>query len=204
MREVELPRPRGFPGSGPAPQSYDAGYDARYDFESDAWRHDRIQAFTVLDDARLLRSYRLATLILRDRCEAEDATQEAIERAWSGWHTLRDVDRFDAWFDRILVNVCRNRLRHGRVIRLVPLDDALGHAAADDSSATIARLLIGPAFARLGPDLRIVVVLRYWLDLSTDEIAERLAVPPGTVRSRLHYALAALRGAIEASEEAAR
>ena len=72
-------------------------------------RNQRVEAFTAFDDARLLRSYRLATLVLRNRDEAEDATQEAIARAWSRWNTLRDLSRFDVWFDRILVNVCRNR-----------------------------------------------------------------------------------------------
>src|ERR1035437_5296410 len=80
------------------------------------WRSDRLEAFTLLDESRLLQSYRLATLILRDRDEAEDATPEALVRAWASWGTLRDRSRFDAWFDRILVNICRNRMRHTRTI----------------------------------------------------------------------------------------
>jgi RNA polymerase sigma-70 factor (ECF subfamily) len=169
-----------------------------------ARRRQRMEAFTLLDDARLLRSYRLATLILRDRDEAEDATQEAIVRAWSSWGTLRDRSRFDAWFDRILVNVCRNRMRHGRTIHVVTLDDSFQLPAADSHAATIARLTLEPAFARLSPDQRIIVVLRFWRDLSVDAIAERLGIPAGTVKSRLHYALETLRGAIESAEEAGR
>jgi DNA-directed RNA polymerase specialized sigma24 family protein len=101
----------------------------------DAWRRRRFEAFAVLDEARLLKSYRLATLILRNRDEAEDATQEAIAQAWSRWETLRDTSRFDSWFDRILVNICRNRLRHARTIRVVPIDDAFFVPAADDHGA---------------------------------------------------------------------
>jgi RNA polymerase sigma-70 factor (ECF subfamily) len=172
--------------------------------ESVAWRRLRMEAFTLLDDARLLQSYRLATLILRDRDEAEDATQEAIVRAWSSWGTLRDRSRFDAWFDRILVNICRNRMRHTRTIHVVALDDSFQLPAADAHGATIARLALEPAFARLTPEQRIIVVLRFWRDLSVDDIAERLGVPAGTVKSRLHYALKSLRGAIESSEEAGR
>ena len=162
---------------------------------------ERLEAFAAFDDPRLLQSYRLATLILRDRDEAEDATQEAIARAWSSWKTLRDPDRFDAWFDRILVNVCRNRMRHVRTIRVVALDNAHEMPAADSHGSTMARLTLEPAFARLNPEQRIVVVLRFWRDLSVEEIAERLGVPEGTVKSRLHYALKALREAIESSEE---
>jgi len=78
----------------------------------DAWRRQRLEASPPSRDSRLVASYRLATLILRESRRAEDATQEAIARAWSSWETLRDTSRFDAWFDRILVNVCRNRMRH--------------------------------------------------------------------------------------------
>jgi RNA polymerase sigma-70 factor (ECF subfamily) len=170
----------------------------------ETWRRQRLEAFTAFDDARLLASYRLATLILRDRAEAEDATQEAIARAWSGWETLRDGNRFDAWFDRILVNVCRNRMRHRRVIRVVTLDHATETLAADAHGATMARLALEPAFVRLTPEQRIIVVLRFWRDLSVEEIAERLGIPGGTVKSRLHYALKSLRAAIESPDEAQR
>jgi RNA polymerase sigma-70 factor (ECF subfamily) len=208
MWEAALPVLRGLTRlpSHPATPSHGAelGHEADQRAESLAWRQGRIEAFALLDDARLLQSYRLATLILRDRDEAEDATQEAIVRAWSSWWALRDRSRFDAWFDRILVNVCRNRLRHARTIRVVTLDDSFQNPAADSHGATIARLTLEPAFARLSPDQRIIVVLRFWRDLSVDAIAERLGIPAGTVKSRLHYALETLRGAIEPCEGAAR
>ena len=197
---------RGLPGRQAAPPSTgEAGYDmVDATAESVAWRRLRMEAFTFLDDARLLQSYRLATLILRDRDEAEDATQEAIVRAWSSWGTLRDRSRFDAWFDRILVNICRNRMRHTHTLHVVALDAVHDLQTADSHGATIARLVLEPAFARLNPDQRIIVVLRFWRDLSVAEIAERLGIPAGTVKSRLHYALRALRGAIETAEEAGR
>jgi len=112
--------------------------------------------------------------------------------------------RFDAWFDRILVNICRNRLRHVRTIRVVELADAMTEPAADAHAGALSRIELAPAFERLTPDQRIVVVLRYWRDLSVDEIAERLAVPAGTVKSRLHYALKSMRTAMAPFEEASR
>jgi RNA polymerase sigma-70 factor (ECF subfamily) len=170
----------------------------------DVWRRRRLEAFSLIDGSRLLQSYRLATLILRDRDEAEDATQEAIARAWSSWGSLRDTSRFDAWFDRILVNVCRNRLRHVRTIHVVALDDAYELPAADSHGPAMARLALEPAFARLTADQRIIVVLRFWRDLPIEGIADRLGLPTGTVKSRLHYALKTLRSAIESSEEGQR
>jgi RNA polymerase sigma-70 factor (ECF subfamily) len=207
--EGQLPglrRLRGSPGRQHASAVSDAT-DGRRSLAIDAPdgpRRQRLEAFAAFDDPRLLQSYRLAALILRDRDEAEDATQEAIAKAWSSWKTLRDQNRFDAWFDRILVNVCRNRMRHVRTIRVVALDDAHEMPAADSHGATMARLALEPAFDRLSPDQRIIVVLRFWRDLPVEEIAERLAIPAGTVKSRLHYALKALREAIESSEEVSR
>ena len=209
MGEAALPVLRRLRGSrgrpdGPAASDTVGDHSADAGRASEAWRRQRVEAFSLVDDSRLLQSYRLATLVMRDRDEAEDATQEAIERAWSSWATLRDTGRFDAWFDRILVNVCRNRMRHIRTIRLLPLDDALDLAAADAHEGTATRLSLEPAFVRLSPDQRIIVVLRYWRDLSIEEIAERLGIPAGTVKSRLHYALRTLRAAIESGEEVRR
>lgn len=192
---------RGSPGRQHEPAVSDATDGRPAVAEPYGTARERLEAFAAFDDPRLLQSYRLATLILRDRDEAEDATQEAIARAWSSWKTLRDPDRFDAWFDRILVNVCRNRMRHVRTIRVVALDNAHEMPAADSHGSTMARLTLEPAFARLNPEQRIIVVLRFWRDLPVEEIAERLSVPEGTVKSRLHYALKALREAIESSEE---
>ena len=75
---------------------------------------DRSATFEALARTNLDASYRLAALILRDPVEAQDATHDAFLQAWQKWSSLRDVDRFDAWFGRILVNVCRDRLRRAR------------------------------------------------------------------------------------------
>jgi RNA polymerase sigma-70 factor (ECF subfamily) len=207
MGEAALPVLRGLlgpPGRRVAPAVSDTVGDREADADTaaDVWRRRRLEAFANLDEARLLQGYRLATLILRNRDEAEDATQEAIAQAWSRWGTLRDTSRFDAWFDRILVNICRNRLRHARSIRIVPMDDAFALPAADAHATASIRLALEPAFSRLSPDQRIIVVLRFWRDLPVDDIADRLGIPAGTVKSRLHYALRSLRAALESSEEA--
>jgi RNA polymerase sigma-70 factor (ECF subfamily) len=76
-------------------------------------------------------------------------------------------------------------------------DDELDVAAADPFRATLNRDAVGRALARLSPEQRIVVVLRYWRDMPLDEIATRLDVPLGTVKSRLHYSLRLLSREIE-------
>src|SRR5262245_35931804 len=77
-----------------------------------------------LDQAapRLDHAYRLAGLLLGSADEAEDAVQDALVTAWQSYDRLRERDRFPGWFDRILVNGCRDRLRRRGTVRFIPLD----------------------------------------------------------------------------------
>ena len=133
------------------------------------------------------RSYRLAGLLLGDATEAEDATQEALLRAWSGLSSLRDPAGFQAWFDRILVNVCRDRMRRRKRIRFIDLEGSPETAAGGDPfGAFIERDAILQAMRGLRDECRQVIVLHYWADLPLAEIGARLGLPLGTVKSRLH------------------
>ena len=81
----------------------------------------REQAFRRLTQSRMDRLYRLAAVLLSDAAEAEDAVHEAAVNAWTRWSQLRDESRFDPWMERIVVNVCRDRLRQRRRLRALPL-----------------------------------------------------------------------------------
>ena len=157
----------------------------------------RDEAFTVLIGPRLDRAYGLAWHLLGHATDAEDACQEALLAAWSAWPRLRDPARFDAWFDRILVNTCIEHLRRQARRPQVTLPDDPDIVGRDTLEGSVDKDVIGRALARLSPEHRAAVVLRFWADLPTDAIAERLGVPAGTVRSRLHYALDALRSELE-------
>jgi RNA polymerase sigma-70 factor (ECF subfamily) len=153
---------------------------------------DRRDEFARLAGPELSPSFRLAARILGDAHEAEDAVSEAVLRAWDGFEGLRDRDRFGPWLARIVVNVCRNSLARRRVVRIGPLGD-LEPQAADPFEGGLARDAVGRAIDRLSPDQRIAIVLRYWNDLSVDEIARLTGVPSGTVKWRLHAACRRLR-----------
>jgi RNA polymerase sigma factor (sigma-70 family) len=157
--------------------------------EDDLARRDR---FLGVSRPALDRAYRLAGLLLADAHEAEDAVQDALAVAWQSFGTLRETDRFDAWFDRILVNGCRDRLRRRKVVRFIPMDAGIDPAGRDPFQSFIEREAILVGLVRLSPDERIVVVLRFWADLSLESIADRLGWPLGTVKSRLHRALGRL------------
>jgi RNA polymerase sigma-70 factor (ECF subfamily) len=173
-----------------------AGRRPRYSAQSEA---EREAAFQRLTQARLERAYRLASILLRDQSEAEDAVHDAAVRAWQRWDDLRDQAAFDAWFDRIVVSCCRDRARRRfpDSIDLLDLDPAApdepGHLAAERDG-------LRRALAALDPDHRAVVVLRYVEDMSVPAIAIRTGQREGTVKSRLHYALRQLRAAWDAAE----
>ena len=160
---------------------------------------DRAAAFVRLADEHLDKAYRLARAILRDPAEAQDATHDAFVQAWQKWYTLRDPSRFEPWFDRILVNTCRNRLRSARW-QATDISAEVALSTGDHAGHTEDRDVIGAAIAALSPDHQVVVALRYYRDLTVDDIARRLGIPSGTVQSRLHYALKRLHDAIDAAD----
>lgn len=160
----------------------------------------RDAAFVRLADEHLDKAYRLARAILRDPAEAQDATHDAFVQAWRKWETLRDHSRFEPWFDRILVNTCRNRLRSKRHLT-TDISAEVALATGDHSAGVEDRDVIGAAIAALSPDHQVVVALRYYRDLTVDDIATRLGIPSGTVQSRLHYALKRLHDAIDAADK---
>ena len=149
-----------------------------------------------LDDA-----YRLAGVILGDAAAAEDAVHDAAIKAWRHFGSLRDQASFGAWFGRILVNVCRDRLREARRHPVVDLSASVaadtGEHAVPDASARIARKhVVEQALRRLAPEQLIVIVLRYEMDMTVPAIAHQLGVPEGTVKSRLNAARERLRTAL--------
>ena len=158
-------------------------------------------AFLKLAEQNLDASYRLARAILHDAAEAEDATHDAFLQAWRTWPTLRDPGRFEAWFTRILVNTCRDRLRRAARSRPAAVSSLLMVPARGDPIGEVNdRGALGPALALLSPEHRVVVALRFYRDLTVEQIAHLLGVPPGTVNSRLHYALKRLKGLIGPDE----
>lgn len=133
--------------------------------------------------------------------DADDVVQEAFVKAYRALWTFREGAEFRPWLLRIVVNESRNLHRgHSRRsdrelrvardgARLARWPDPAELAVGDERRTA----LLG-AIRTLPVDLREVVTCRYLLELSERETAHVLAVPPGTVKSRLHRALATLRG----------
>jgi RNA polymerase sigma-70 factor, ECF subfamily len=157
------------------------------------------EAFGALAADALDRLHAVARLILRDPALAEDAVQEALVRCWRQLPKLREPGRFDAWLYRILIRTANDEL--GRRRRFAASIQALGAepTIADRTAQVADRDELEQAFRRLSVDHRAVVVLHHYAGLPLVDVATALEIPAGTAKSRYHYAMAALRAALEAN-----
>lgn len=162
-------------------------------------RPQTLDAFEAMSDRCLDDAYRLAAVVLRDPIEAQDVVHDAALLGWRKFGSLRDPARFDAWFGRIVLNLCRDRLRARgrRRVRDATLGAAMELGHRDELGRVAQRDAIAAAFPALDPDLQLVVALRFYRDLPLEGIAELLGIPLGTVKSRLHTGLKRLRAELE-------
>ena len=139
------------------------------------------------------RLYRIAYGQLREEQDRKDAVQEAIYKAWKGRERLRSEAYFETWLIRILINECHNIQRAGR--RIFPVETLperpYVEKRMEGNSAELREAVIS-----LPEKLRLPVMLHYIEGYTTEEAAEILRVPVGTVRSRLKKAREALKEAL--------
>lgn len=177
------------------------------------------EAFEALVRAKVDTLYHLAVAILGQPADADDATQDAFLTAWQRLDDLRDLDRFDPWLTRILVNTCRSsaRRRRRRQVREMPVASTLAPSdggrgvAADTGEGVLERVAMAQpafdertaeadqfdrAFQRLSVEERALLVLHHVEGRSVADVGTALGIPVGTVKSRLHRARGALEGAL--------
>jgi RNA polymerase sigma factor (sigma-70 family) len=141
---------------------------------------------------------RLATAMRLERNDAEDAVQEAALRAWRRRENRHPGTDLRPWFLAIVANQCREtrRARWASVLRLADPPNQTAVVAADTADS----LDMSTALRRLPHDIRLAVVLRYYLDLSFEEVASTSGCTVEAARSRVRRGLAALAGTFTASE----
>ena len=157
------------------------------------------EAFRQLVDRYRDVLFGTAVLMTGNRAVAEEQVQEALLSAWRGIRGFRLGNPVKPWLVRILVNAVLSQQRRRALPTVQFNDSGQDEAFLDigDPAATLDaledRLVLRRAIAELSPDHKQVVTLRYFAGLTVPETARALGVREGTVKSRLHRALAVLR-----------
>jgi RNA polymerase sigma factor (sigma-70 family) len=150
------------------------------------------RAFMELLEPELPGAYRLAVGMLRDQSEAEDAVQEAVLKAWKSFGRFRRTSELRPWLFTIVANECRRR-RRSRWWSVIRVSRSVDEGQASVSTLDPATSDLRRALNRLPHDQRLVLVLRYYLDLSFEEVAQTLGISTKAAMSRTYRALERLR-----------
>jgi RNA polymerase sigma-70 factor (ECF subfamily) len=149
--------------------------------------------------------YRLTFAIVGDEADARDAAQETFISAWRQIGRLQEVDRFDAWLQRVAVNAARmtHRARRRRGVREIASSrigglPQLPATAEEAAGAEADARTLDDALRQLPLEQRSILVLHHLDGHPVNELARILDIPAGTVKSRLHTARTALQAALDA------
>ena len=159
---------------------------------------DDVARLTALYDAHAASVWRYVVHLTGDRAGADDVVQETLLRAWRSPRILeQDPATMRAWMITVARHLVVDEARSARRRHEYPVADPPERVTGDDSDALFDAILIQEALATLTEDHRAVIVKAYYGGLSTAQAAAELDIPEGTVKSRLHYGLRALRLALQ-------
>lgn len=164
-------------------------------------RDEALVAAVYAEHGRALLAY--ATRLTGDRASAEDVVQETLVRVWKHPDVLvNGRGSVRGWLLTVARNIVidRARTRSARPAEVTG-EEMAAPTAPDHAEAVVDSLVVLDALERLSPEHRGVLAHLYFAGRTLDETARVLGVPPGTVRSRSHYALRALRRLVDPVEE---
>lgn len=149
--------------------------------------------------------YNLAYRMLGNTHDAEDAAQEIFLRAYTRLDSFDRTRRFSTWLLSIASNYCIDRLRRRRFSWMTLDDVAFSLPSKERGPERSAieqeeRAAVQRALQQLPEIYRLVTILRYWHDLSYDEIAQATGLTESTIKTRLHRARHMLAAALESEE----
>ena len=151
-----------------------------------------------LYDAHAAPIWRYVVHLTGDRAGADDIVQETLLRAWRTPRILaQEPASTRSWMFTVARHLVIDEARSARRRREVGVAEVPERAATDATDALFEAILVEEALAALSADHRAVVVRAYYRGLSVAEMAAELEIPEGTVKSRLHYGLRALRLALQ-------
>jgi RNA polymerase sigma-70 factor (ECF subfamily) len=154
----------------------------------------------VLYDEHAAALWRYAVRLTGDTARAEDVVQETLLRAWRHPEVTEDSERSArAWLFTVARNLIIDERRsarfrsESRTPDVEGMEQAADRAAPDEVETALDRMLLGEAIGQLSEDHRAVIRRAYYQGWSTAQIATDLQIAEGTVKSRLHYGMRALR-----------
>jgi RNA polymerase sigma-70 factor (ECF subfamily) len=159
---------------------------------------DQAELLRALHDEHSPALWRFVLRLTGDRQLAEDVVQEALLRAWKHPEILAQGESAArSWLYTVARNIVIDDRRSARHNNEFGTDEVPERASADRSDAVLDSWLVSDALADLSYDHRAVIVHAYYGGRTVTEIAEILAVAPGTVKSRMHYGMRALKLALQ-------
>ncbi|MBO0856745.1 MAG: sigma-70 family RNA polymerase sigma factor [Nocardia sp.] len=157
----------------------------------------RTRLLRVLYDQHAAALWRYTYSLVGDPGRAEDIVQETLLRAWQRPEVLdQSTSSSRAWLFTVARHMAVDEFRSARHRREFGTDDPPEQPTVDETEHAVDSWVIADALARLSTDHRAVIVRAYYRGLSTQQIADELAIPEGTVKSRMHYGMRALRTAL--------
>lgn len=158
----------------------------------------RAQALRILHERYAAMLWRYVVSLTHRPADADDVVQETLMRAWRHASLLdEEPDQVHGWLFTVAHHLVIDQSRSARSRREEPVAEPAERPEEDRIDRLVDTLLLGDALSSLSPTHREVVVRAYYGGRSTAELAEELGIPPGTVKSRLHYGMRALRLACE-------
>lgn len=155
------------------------------------------EAFSQLVDMYYNQMFLLSLSILKNPYDAYDVCQEGFMKAYVKLKSLRDNERFKSWLSKIIWNLSKDlyvkNKKNPEPVELLDLKDFYNEDTLNNADVYI-------YLSRLKDDYREVLILRYFHDLKLKEIAKLTGKPLSTVKSRLRYALSAMKGLMENDE----
>jgi RNA polymerase sigma-70 factor (ECF subfamily) len=147
-------------------------------------------SFVQITDGIKEKLYFTAYAILSIEADAIDALDETMYSAWRSIHTLREPKYFSTWITKILINKCLRTLKRHKRETVTDIIECPAYEYFDS-------LPIRQAVTKLPDELRIIISLRFFSDMTVPDIAGLLSLPQGTVKTRQRKALSLLRIELE-------
>jgi RNA polymerase sigma-70 factor (ECF subfamily) len=151
-----------------------------------------IRAFVGLVEPVLPSAYRMAAAMLRSETDAEDAVQEAMLNAWRHFGRFRAGSAMKPWLLAIVANECR-RMRRNRWWSVIRSGEEIDSGLVSQPEVNAQHADLRRALYRLPHEQRLVLILRYYLDLSFEEVGQTLKITAKAAKSRTYRALEQLR-----------